>query len=46
VRRVERLELREPVGAFEAKGFRFKVYGEEAEVRATSSGVAIERRRT
>jgi hypothetical protein len=43
-RRVEWLELREPVGTFEAKGMRFKVYGEEAEVRATRGGIAVERR--
>jgi hypothetical protein len=38
------LELRELVAAFEAKGLKFKVYGEEAEVRATRGGIAVERR--
>jgi hypothetical protein len=38
------LELREPVGTCEAKGLKFKVYGEGAEVRATRGGIAVERR--
>ncbi|MEM4699772.1 MAG: hypothetical protein QXT74_02320 [Candidatus Nezhaarchaeales archaeon] len=38
----EWLSLRREVAAFEAKGFRFKVYGARAEVRETGAGVAVE----
>lgn len=38
----EWVSLRREVASFEAKGFRFRVYGARAEVRETDGGVAVE----
>lgn len=41
-REEEWLSLKKESAVFEAKGFRFKVYGAKVEVRETGEGVAVE----